>query len=490
MKIWLLNPPFLRHFSRPQRSPAVTKSGTVYFPIWLASATGVLQQAGHEAVLIDAPAQDLSAEAVLEKARAEQPAFIVLDTSTPSIEHDAAYASRLKEVVPGCFIAMVGTHVSAVPDDTFGRAPAVDAIARREYDHTIRDLAALLASTPGRAPDPAALARIEGLSFRRGAEIVHNPDRPFIEDLDALPWVSRIYKQFLRIGDYFNPNALFPMVTLATSRGCAFRCRFCVYPQVLTGRAYRFRSVKDVVDEMAYVREAFPEAKSIFFEDDTLTGNKKRCLELADTILARGLKMPWTANSRIEVDLETLQRIRASGCRQLCVGFESGDQDVLDGMKKGTRVERMERFVQDARKAGILVHGCFIVGFPGETAAQMQKTLDLALRLHPDTAQFYPVMVYPGTESYEDFRAQGWLQPRAWHEWLTPEGMHNCVVRNKDFTPEQLVAWCDNARRAFYLRPGYLAFKLGQVIRHPSNIGRTLKAAKTFAKHLATKTKT
>lgn len=314
--------------------------------------------------------------------------------------------------------------------------------------------------------------------------VIHNPDRPYIENLDALPWVSKIYKKHLSIRDYFNPNARYPMVTLISSRGCPFRCSFCVYPQTLTGRKYRFRSIKDVLDEMEFVIQEFPEIKSIFFEDDTLTANKKRCVQLADEILVRGIRIPWTANSRIDLDFETMLKIKAAGCRQLCVGFESGDQQTLDSMKKGIKMERMRQFMRDAKKAGLLIHGCFMVGFPGETLAKVESSVDLAIQLKPDTVQFYPVMVYPGTEAYDTYARKGWITARNYSEWITADGLHNCVVRNEFLTSGDLVRLCDQARRRFYLRPYYLAFKLFQMIEKPAEFVRTVKAARTFFKHL------
>lgn len=484
MKILVLNPPFLKKFSRPQRSPAVTKSGTLYFPIWLAYCAGVLEKNGFEISFIDAPARGFSGRDVLRKAEIFRPGLIILDTSTPSIENDIRFGEQLKSVVPQAFIVLVGTHVSALPEETLLKSDSIDAVARREYEYTIRELASLLTKKSLNSPEEDSLRKIAGLSFKSNGRIMHNSDRPYIEKLDELPWVSRVYKKYLRIGDYFNPNALYPMVTLITSRGCPFRCTFCVYPQTFTGRRYRFRSIEDVVDEMEFVVQEFPEAKSIFFEDDTLTANKKRCLKFADAILERGIKIPWEANSRSDLDLETMKKIKATGCRELCVGFESGDQDVLNSMRKGVKLNRMFRFMKDAREAGIFIHGCFMVGFPGETQESINKTIDLALKLNPDTVQFYPVMVYPGTEAYEDYKRRGWLTARDYNQWITAEGLHNCVVRNETLTSTELVELCDLARRRFYLRPRYMFYKLLQMIEKPSEIVRTVKAARTFFKHL------
>ncbi|MDD5677974.1 MAG: radical SAM protein [Kiritimatiellae bacterium] len=483
MKIWVLNPPFLPKFSRSQRSPAVTKSGTMYFPIWLAYCVGVLEEAGHEVIFTDAPARGLTHDEIFAMAGQIQPRLIVMDTSTPSIANDLRVAEGLKKHAPGAFITLVGTHVSALAEETLRASESVDAIARREYEHTIRELAALL-SRSGAGLQPQ-LDVLRGLSFRSNGNIVHNADRPHIENLDELPWVSRVYKKHLRIADYFNANALYPMVTLISGRGCPFRCSFCVYPQTLTGRRYRFRSISDVVDEMEYVIREFPEARSVFFEDDTLTANRKRCLELADAIIVRGVKIPWEANARADLDLATMRKLRAAGCRELCVGFESGNQTSLTGMRKGIEIEQMFQFMRDARTAGVLVHGCFMFGFPGETRASILNTIALAVRLKPDTAQFYPVMVYPGTEAYVEYRVKGWLTADSYAGWLTPEGLHNCVVKNEHLSSRELVQLADHARRSFYLRPTYVVGKMLQALKEPGEFRRTARAASVFFKHLA-----
>ncbi len=490
MKIWVLNPPYFKHFSRPQRSPAVTKSGTIYFPIWLASCTGVLEESGHDVMLTDAPARGHDIKFIMDMAASFYPDLIVVDTSTPSINNDLDVCRRIKKVLPHAFIILVGTHVSALPEETLLKCEAVDAVARKEYEITILELAAFIANS-SKNSHPDDLSKIKGLSFRTFEAdkslqglVVHTPDRPFIEDLDTLPWISKVYKKHLCITDYFNPNARFPMITLMTSRGCPFRCSFCVYPQTFTGRKFRFRSVEDVVNELKSIKKNYPEIKSIFLEDDTLSGNKKRCVALSRAMIKEEINIPWTTNSRIDPDLETLVLMKKAGCKSLCVGFESGEQKTLDTMCKGIKKEKMFEFMGYAKKAGVLVHGCFIVGFPGETRSHIQKTIQLAKDLKPDTVQFYPVMVYPGTEAYDDYKEKGWLTAKKYEQWLTPEGLHNCVVRNETLTSDELVKICDDARRQFYLRTNYIAYKLRQLFFHPSEVVRTLKAFKTFFKHL------
>jgi radical SAM superfamily enzyme YgiQ (UPF0313 family) len=477
MKILMLNAPFLKLFSRPQRSPAVTKSGTLYYPIWLAYATGVLEDAGHDVKLVDAPADGYDLTHVLDLAKHFKPHLTVLDTSTPSIYNDVKVAEAIKNIVPTTFITLVGTHVSALPEESLNLSDKIDAVARREYDYTLRDLSHVLATGGG-------LASVEGLSYRKDGQIVHNQDRPYIKDLDALPFVGRTIKKHLNYKKYFNPNALYPMITIITGRGCPYGCIFCVYPQTLQGRGYRQRSVANVVQEFEYIVREFPGVKAVFIEDDTFTANKKRCAEFSEEIIRKGIRISWTANARADADYETLRLMKKAGCRCLCVGFESGDQGVLNQMHKGIRLPDAGRFVEDAKKAGILVHGCFMVGNPGDTRETLKRTLELAKSLNPDTAQFYPIMPYPGTEGYQWAKESGFLRTTDYSKWLTEEGLHNCVISTSELSSEDLVRFCDYARRAFYLRPGYVASKCWQMLSHPKEIRRLVKAARTAVKYL------
>lgn len=477
MKVLLLNPPFLKKFSRPQRSPAVTKSGTLYFPLWLAHAASLLAENGFDIDLVDAPADDISLEDVLQRAKEFKPDLIVLDTSTPSISNDAGVAGQLKDMFPSSFVVLVGTHVSALPEETLNLDKRIDAVTKFEYDLTLLDIAQTLKKNG----DPT---KLQGISIRHDGKIIHNPARPYLNNLDEIPFVSKVYKKFLKIENYFNPNALYPMVTITTSRGCPFPCTFCVYPQTLMGRSFRLRSVENVVDEMEYIVENFPQAKAVFFEDDTITVDKKRCKAMAELIIKRGLKISWTANARVGLDYETMRIMEKAGCRSLCVGFESGSQLVLDNMKKKIRIEEMLRFMDDAKKAKILIHGCFMAGLPGENKETLKQTLELAKKLRPDTVQFYPVMVYPGTEAFDWYKKRNLIGATDYAKWITPEGLHNTIISTEELTSEELVRFCDSARRAFYLRPGYLFYKLGQMLAHPREIRRTLKAARTFSKYL------
>lgn len=478
MNILMLNPPFLKRFSRAQRSPAVIKSGTLYYPIWLAYATGALEKEGHCVKLIDAPAEKLSLDAVLALARDFKPQLAVLDTSTPSIYSDINVAKEIKRETPGCFIALVGTHVSALPEETLRIDTCIDAVAIGEYDFTLKELASVILSR-------GDLKGVQGLCFRNNGEVIRNANRAYIKNLDDLPFVSSVYQKHLKIENYFYSITKHPQITIMTSRGCPYQCSFCVYPQTIHGHTYRRRSVANVIEEFKFIMKEFPQVKEIFIEDDTFTLDKKYCVEFSERIISEGITIPWTANSRVDIKEETLRRLKDANCRLLCIGIESGEQVILDNIKKGIKLEQIKEFVKNAKRVGILVHACFIIGNPGETKATLQKTLDFAKELKPDTVQFFPLMVYPGTEAYTWAKENGYLQTQDYSKWLTDEGLHNCVISTPELSSNDLVQFCDDARQSFYLRPRYILSKIAQIVMHPSESKRILKTAFIFFKYLA-----
>jgi anaerobic magnesium-protoporphyrin IX monomethyl ester cyclase len=483
MRILTLNPPFLPKFSRASRSPAVAKSGTLYYPMWLSYATGWLEKAGHEVLLLDAAAAGLSVQETVSRVKEFGPSLAVLDTSTPSIYSDINVGLALKEAVPSLFVTLVGVHVSALPVETLGISPGIDAVAFGEYDATIADLAEKLEKS-GRSDD--MLRTVSGLAFHTSTgSVVRNATRPFIENLDDLPYVSSVYKKHLDISPYFYSHSRYPLMVFVTARGCPFHCTYCVIPQTLMGHRLRKRSVASVVGEFRYIAENFPEVKEIMIEDDTLTADKSRCREFSEALIAAGATtIRWSANSRADVDYETLHVMRKAGCRLLCVGFESGDQRILDAIQKSMTLDKIRMFAKAARRAGILVHGCFMVGNRDETPETLEKTLRFAKELSPDTAQFFPIMVYPGTSDYRYYLEKGWMVTDDFSKWLTKEGLHSSVVSRPTLTYETLVAFCDRARREFFLRPRFLFSKLIQVVAHPSEAKRIFKAGYTWFNYL------
>lgn len=470
-------------FSRTSRSPAINKSGTLYWPFWLAHGTGALERAGHEVLFLDCPAEGITESDMLQMLVEFNPKLTVIDTSTPSIYSDLRIASAISSHLRECFILLVGTHVSALPHECLRLAPQIDAVAIGEYDSTIVDVAEKL-------DGGGDLSGIPGLCLNLRGEIFNTETREMIEDLDSLPFLADVYRRHLKPENYFFAAARFPSVMTITSRGCPYKCSFCVWPQVMHREKYRIRSAEHVAEEFGLFREYFPRVQEIVIEDDTFSIDSKRVEDVSEVLIKNGNSVPWTANARANLSLEAMRKMKAAGCRLIIVGYESGSQNILNAVSKGTTVTQNMEFAERAKKAGLLVHGCFMAGNPGETAGTLKETFQMSLKLAPDTAQFFPIMAYPGTRLYEQYRREGKLRTRNFDRWVTADGLHNCVVDLPGLSSETLVEWCNEARKRFYLRPEYLLYKIVQTVRHPLTEGRrTMRAFGTFRKHLFKKSK-
>jgi len=477
MKILMLNPSFLPKFSRFSRSPAVTKSGTIYFPIWHAYATGVLEDAGHEVKLVDAPAEGLERDVCYRIAREFFPDMVVIYTSTPSIYNDIEIGGAFKELLSNAFIVLAGPHVSALPEETLRIDERIDAVARREYDETLVDLASVLESN-------GSITVVKGITFRLGDVIESTADREFIQDLDSMPFVSAVYKKHLKIENYFYAHCRYPVISLFTSRGCKGRCNYCVYPQQMFGRKYRQRSPENIVEEFEYIETEFPQVKEVLVDDDNFVINQEHTIEFCELMIKKKIRIPWTVECRASLKYETMVAMKKAGCRLIVIGFESSNNNVLRNMKKGLTVQRMRKFVEDAKRAKIMIHACFMAGNKGETKGTLMKSLMFAKEINADTCQFFPLMVYPGTEAYDWAEKNGYLVTKDFSKWLTDDGLHNCVVSTPELSAKDLVDFCDYARKKYYLSPKYLGYKFSQLIKKPGEIQKTLISGRTFLKYL------
>lgn len=485
MKAIFVNPPFKAEygkFARENRSAAITRSGTLYYPLWLIYAAAVCEKDDFEVEFLDAPAFPFNEQESLDWIAArggDEARLFVLDTSTPSIYSDIAFGDKLKELYPEAFVMLVGTHPSALPEETMGRCERIDALARHEFDYIVRDVARAIRD----GFDPLEVA---GLTYRGvDGEITSNADYPYITDLDEIPFASEFVKHHLNYRDYFFAASAYPEIQIFTGRGCPARCAFCVYPQTMHGHGYRVRSVSNVIAEVEYIRDNFPDVKEIVIEDDTFTVNKQRTMEFCDEMISRGLnkRFRWLCNARVNLDYETMKRMKEAGCKLLIPGIESGSQEILNNIRKGTTLEQVRRYIADAKRAGLAVHACYMVGNKGETKETMQKTLDLALELNTDTAQFYPLLPFPGTAEWRWYRDAGYIRGD-YSDYVKEDGTINSLVELPEISSQEMVEFCDMARRKYYWRPRYIMHRLAAGLRDPEDLKRSLKAFKSIKSFL------
>ena len=484
MKVLFVNPPFKAEFgkfSREARSAMITNSGVVYYPLWLLYAAGVTQQQGFEVDFLDAPAKPLNTVQSIEwiKSKNKDYSLIVLDTSTPSIYNDVHFGAILKDMYPKAFVVLMGTHPTALPKDTMKLNDKIDGIAKGEADFIIRDLAIALR-------DGTSLSEVKGLVYRDNGNVVVNEEMPLITDLDSIPWAAKLIKQFLDPEDYFFAAAAYPEIQIFTGRGCPARCYFCVYNQVIHGHNYRVRSVQNIVAEFEYIVKNFPNVKQVVIEDDTFTIDKQRTQEICNLLIAKGInnKVKWLCNARVTLDYETMKFMKKSGCSLIIPGIESGSQQLLNNMKKGTNITQIEEYVKNAKKAGLLIHACYMVGNKGETRETMEQTLKFAIKLDTDTAQFYTLHPYPGTEAYNWAVEAGYLKNDNFENWIKEDGTHNCVINLDNISSKELVEFCDYARKKYYLRSKYILRKCIQSITNKDELVRNVKGFLNIAPKL------
>jgi hopanoid biosynthesis associated radical SAM protein HpnJ len=398
----------------------------------LAYPTGMLEGAR----LLDAPPHHITGEETIEIAKDYE--FLVLFTSTPGFPGDMRLAKAIKDANPNVKICFVGPHVTVQPEKSMRDCPSIDFVARKEFDYTVVEYA-----------QGKPLEEILGISYLKDGQIVHNPDRPQIEDLDRLPHVTEIYKRDLDVTRYNVPFLLHPFVSLYTTRGCPAQCTFCLWPQTLSGHPWRKRSTEDVAAEMAEVKRLWPDVKEFFFDDDTFNIQKVRTIELCEKLKPLGLT--WSCTSRVTTDYETLKAMKEAGCRLLIVGYESGDPQILKNIKKGATVDMAERFTANCKKLGLVIHGDFIIGLPGESQETIRRTIDFAKRLDTETIQVSIAAPYPGTELYDYLKNSGLITINGTMSDESGHQLPNFSYPGLDHA--DLVEWVERFYGEYFFRP-------------------------------------
>jgi hopanoid biosynthesis associated radical SAM protein HpnJ len=403
----------------------------------------------------------------------------VVHTSSPTFAGDVKVAEALKAANPGVMIGLVGAKVAVEPERSITASPAIDFVAREEFDFTIAEVA-----------DGRPLDEVDGVSYRgSGGQVVHNPDRAILEDMDRLPFVTPVYKRDLRPEDYYIGYLLHPYVSLYTGRGCRSRCTFCLWPQTVGGHRYRTRSVASVLAEAELARELFPQMKELFFDDDTFTDDRPRAEAIARGLGKLGIT--WSCNAKANVPRETLAVLRDNGLRLLLVGYESGNQQILINIKKGLRVERARRFAADCRDLGITVHGTFILGLPGETKETIEETIRFAREVNPHTIQVSLAAPYPGTELYRQAVENGWLPEDDEGATLVNDaGTQLAALDYPHLGRTEMLESVDAFYKRFYFRAGKLAEMSAELVRRPDMAARRLREGGEFVRFLGRRART
>jgi hopanoid biosynthesis associated radical SAM protein HpnJ len=439
MRTLFLNPPSFEGFDggAGSRWPASREIESYWYPVWLCYPAGMLP----DSKVLDAPPHKVSIDQTVQMASDYE--LLVLFTSTPGFHVDVKIAEMMRDLNPKMKVAFVGPPGTIEPEATLRASTAIDFVVKREFDYQIRDFA-----------QGKPLDEIPSVVFRKNGGFQNNPDAPVIEDLDALPWVTKTYKRDLDFRRYNVPFLLYPYLSMYTSRGCPAQCTFCLWPQTHSGHRWRLRSSDDIVNECRYALENFPGLKEIFFDDDTFNYQKARTIELCSKL--KKLNFTWSCTSRVTTDYDTLKAMKDAGCRLLIVGYESGDQQILKNIKKGATIDMARRFTANCKKLGLVIHGDFIVGLPGETHETIRKSIDFAKELDVETIQVSIGHPYPGTEFYDHVKKNGLITLDS----MTDDTGHQLPNYSyPGLDKAELVDWVERFYGEFYFRPK-VAFRL------------------------------
>jgi hopanoid biosynthesis associated radical SAM protein HpnJ len=436
--------------------------------VWLAYPAGILEGSR----LLDAPSHHVSPGETIKIAKEYE--FLVLFTSTPGFPGDIRLARGIKDANPTIKIAFVGPHVTVLPEKSLRECSAIDFVCRKEFDYAVVDYA-----------NGKPLEEILGVSYLKDGKVVHNADQSPIQDLDGLPHVIDVYRRDLDVTRYDVPFLLHPYVSLYTTRGCPAQCTFCLWPQTLSGHPWRRRSPDDVAREMAKAKEYWPNVKEYFFDDDTFNIQKARTIELCAKL--KPLKLTWSCTSRVTTDFETLKAMKAAGCRLLIVGYESGDPQILKNIKKGATIERARQFTKDCHKLGLVIHGDFIIGLPGETRETINNTIAFAKGLDVQTIQVSVAHAYPGTELYDYVVKNGFVISGS---KMVDDGGHQLAhIQYPGLPADEMLAAVHLFYDEYYFRPKTVFRILKKAAFDGHERKRLYKEAKSFLKLRAARNK-
>jgi radical SAM superfamily enzyme YgiQ (UPF0313 family) len=394
----------------------------------------VLEQNGFEVKIFDCPACELDHEKLKAELTAYQPTMVGIGSMTPTIKSALKSARVTKEACPNATVLMGGPHATFSGEEILASEKAVDIIVRGEGEETIVELAKQL-----------PIGDVKGIAFRKDNQIIQTANRSYIQDLDALPLPA--YK--LLPMEKYNITGR-NLLSIISSRGCPYQCPFCVASQMF-GAPFRARSPKKVLDEMEWLRDEYG-AEGVAFQDDTLTFNKARALEICDGIIERKMKLPWGCGTRADaVTKDLVTKMSKAHCDEVMFGVESGCQRMRDLLKKKVTNEQCENAIKWTKEAGIFVTVSVILGYPGETKETLQESLDFVRRVEPDDVWLCHATPFPGTELRELVKSYGWEMSDKWELYNTM----NPIFEDPAFPAKDIAEIRKNFYNKFY-SPKYI----------------------------------
>jgi len=452
----LLSPPYLKDYMRNARCDFVSLSGTQWFPILLGYLGAFLEGKGCNIKLIDAPAYNLSFRETENIYLDYKPDFLIVYPGDKSKESDIEFTDFLvaKYGAPAIF---VGPYYSMDSFYFLKKSKRVSHGVEGEFEYPVWEWI-----------QGKSLEEINNLVFKRDGSVIRNDSRLYLSqsELDSIPFVSNFFHRHLNFKYYRTASEPHPFLDIMTGRGCGWGlCTFCLWVHTyIKERTYNKRSIGNVMEELEFVEKNMKFVRSVMIQDDTFP--KERIIEFCSEKLKRNIKIRWSCYVRADLDFETLQLMKKAGCLNLHVGFESANNEVLKKIKKGLTKERMTKFALEAKKAGLRIHGDFLIGLPGDSEENIKDLINWACSIRPYTAQFQIFIPFRGTPIYKELKQQGFL--------------NNNRINYPYLTNEKIEYLSKFAYRKFYLSLPYIL----EVLKHPVNL--FFKKIRTIKKALST----
>jgi len=413
-------------------------------PLGLAWIAAVLEKIGHKVKIIDTPTLEMEAKDWLTEVKSWHPDIVGFSMLTPAAPKGYQAAKMLKEELGEDFpIFAGGVHVTPMYKEALNNN--IDVVVLGEGELTTAEFINVVEK---HGLDKEKLRNVKGLAFKDNSKIITTGPRPLIQDLDSLPWPAR---HLLPMDKYTLLGKPIRVAHVMASRGCPYGCIYCI-TSYFWGRRIRFRSAKSVADEIEYLVDKY-KVKHIAFSDDELTINRRFVYGLIKELKERGLDVYFSCGSRVDhVNKEFLKFLYDNGCEALYFGVESASQETINKIGKRIRLEQAVKVFKWVREIGGFAMGSFILGFPWETIDDMKKTVEFAIKLKPNYAQFTVLTPYPGTPLFNYAVEHNLIEDWNWEHYTT---VHP-VMRGFHFTREQLGKMLKYAYRKFYIRWGFI----------------------------------